>query len=195
MSLKVTKKLFDAFLSGDEKACEEIFTANYQNTKAFIWKIIGTEHEADELTQSTYILLWENRQNIKSHTTFYAYLYQIARSVTFRYIRNRRERKQIPLEKYHSHNVATNPEIIDDYNAQEVELLLQLGLDNMHEQQRKIFLMHQEDEMSPIQIAEKEGLSIRTVENYIYRARVILKERIDIFAIFLFVANCLTHSL
>lgn len=64
----------------------------------------------------------------------------------------------------------------DEFCAHELELFVQMALERMPEQRRRVFLMSREEGMTSPEIAEKLNVSVRTVEQHIYKALQDLKK-------------------
>ena len=64
----------------------------------------------------------------------------------------------------------------DEFCAHELELFVQMALERMPEQRRRIFLMSREEGMTSPEIAAKLNISVRTVEQHIYKALQDLKK-------------------
>lgn len=58
----------------------------------------------------------------------------------------------------------------DSLHAKEIEILVAMTVKSMPEQRQKIFIMSKLKGYSNAEIAEKSGLSVRTVERHLYLA-------------------------
>ena len=75
--------------------------------------------------------------------------------------------------------------IEDSLFAKDLEDLINLAIQNMPEQRRKVFSLSRVEGLTNDEIAEKLGISKRTVENHITTALAMLR-KITIFALFFF---------
>ena len=72
----------------------------------------------------------------------------------------------------------------DEFCAHELELFVQMALERMPEQRRRVFLMSREEGMTSPEIAEKLNVSVRTVEQHIYKALQDSQKKIILFLLF-----------
>ena len=81
--------------------------------------------------------------------------------------------------------ISGRDDILDDVYYKELLLLLQLTLKRMPEKRRTIFKMSRFQHLSNKEIADKLGLSVRTVEHQIYLSLTELKKIIYFFIFFI----------
>lgn len=112
------------------------------------------------------------------------YLYAVARTYAFRFIRSRAaERGNTSLTDLPNLQVegVSTDEIIA---ADEMKLLITLALEEMPRQRKEVFEMSRYENMSYDEIAQKLGITKRTVESHIYHVIRELKEIVYVFALF-----------
>ncbi len=91
------------------------------------------------------------------------------------------EQKYQQQSEPEDYNYYSTDDIHDQLYVKELQLLIKLTIDRMPEQRRKVFLMSRQEDMSHTEIAERLGISIRTVERHIYLALGELKEVLYLF--------------
>lgn len=171
----------------DEKkfAFRLFFNRNYPKVKAFANKFLKSEADAEDLAQDIFIKLWENPEIWENCARADSYLYTVTRNRIFNIIKHRQ------VESSYKNYTASEMRLFeaDDidphklYRVKELELLVQMAVEQMPEQRRKIYLMSRKQNLSSAKIAEILGLSVRTVENHIYRALQDLR-KITLFLLF-----------
>ena len=75
---------------------------------------------------------------------------------------------EIPLERLEGLPFEDN--LLDPLYIEEMQLLLELAVERLPKKRQEIFRMSRYDSLSNSQIAEKLGLSVRTVEHQIHLA-------------------------
>ena len=96
------KKLVTQLKTNDITAFEKLFLKYNKRLYLYCFKMISNRFEAEEVTQDTFIKIWEARQNIDENRSFSGYLFKIAHNKLFNLIRkkiNERYYKEY-LEEY-----------------------------------------------------------------------------------------------
>lgn len=100
-----------------------------------------------------------------------SYLYQMVRNDSLLYIKCKTD----------NHNIEDLSEILDDSDElserTEREVRLWTAIDNLPKIRREVFLMSKREGMKYKEIAEKMGISIKTVEAHISKAYAALREK------------------
>ncbi|MDE6820164.1 RNA polymerase sigma-70 factor [Bacteroides acidifaciens] len=161
---------------------EQIFDEIFPKVKAFAWKILQSEEDAEDIAQDVFAKLWNMPETWEDKETWHNYIYTIARNYIFNFLKHKAiEQKYQQQSKLEDYNYYSTDDIYDQLYAKELQLLVKLTIDRMPEQRRKVFLMSRQEEMSHTEIAERLGVSIRTVERHIYLALGELKKVLYLF--------------
>ena len=131
---------------------------------------------AKDITQETFLRIWEKRESLQPEKSFFSLLARISTNLCydhFRYTEVRlRNKDRIPkFGKSHF----DNPEEVVQAKAIE-EIIRKLVNEKLPQRCRVIFILSRIEGFSNQEISTKLSLSIRTVENQIYRALKILKK-------------------
>lgn len=155
--------LLKALREGDEKAFEKIYLNYYKRTLYFITGLVKSENDAEELTQEVFIKLWINRNTIDPERSVHSYMYTIARNAAFNFLKHKLVEKNY-ISEYTVQNTETetSEEILF---AKEIALLIEMSVEKMPEQQRKIYKMSRKEGLSNEEIATRLQISKKTVEN------------------------------
>lgn len=155
---------------------EKLFRDSYARLCIYAARITHQEDEAEEIVQQVFVRLWENRRKIDWTYDLSAYLFRSVRNAAFNYIRNECVRfcfydflfrEQIDLG-------GENRTEDHEFLLQHLEELISLMPKQMHD----IFLLNRFYGKTVQEIAEQLKISVRTVENQIYRAMKYLRERL-----------------
>ena len=97
--------LYRRFLSGDERALEELIALYQRGLLRFIFGYVHDEALAEDILQEVFITLYFKR-NFKeqSDASFKTYLYKIARNKSLNEIKKRKRKREISLEFLHEKN-------------------------------------------------------------------------------------------
>ena len=182
-TLKENKQHKDEYIylqklaGGDHEAFRHLFMVYYPKLKAFIGHFVCSETVAEDLSQDIFEKIWINRKSASGLQSFNAYVYRMARNTAINYL----EHKTVE-EDYILSRPALPPEIPveKEIDAKELELLIQLTVEKMPEQRRRIFTMSRVDGLKNMEIAEKLNLSKRTVEAHLNMALKQIREALAV---------------
>lgn len=166
------------------KNFERFFLLNYPKVKAFAFKILQSESDAEDLAQDVFVKLWSCPDIWDNQEVADGYVYTMARNCIYNFLKHK------SVGRGYQEQMAYSTELVEEsveheMYAKEINLLVKLALENMPEQRRAVFVMSRRDGMSHQEIAEKLNLSVRTVEHHVYLALKELK-KILLLAFFFF---------
>lgn len=163
---------------GDEMAFSQLF--GFFKPKIFNTskKMNLSSEDAEEIVQEVFLIIWKNRQNLNSELSFNAYLLTILKSLIIK--KSKKEAKRIAYEVYAFSNleIETNEtELQIEYS--EFERISISEIEKLPKTQQAIFKMKNYDNLHSGEIAEKLGISKRTVESHIYVATKSIKDKLQ----------------
>lgn len=164
---------------------EELFRTMFPKVKAFAQKILQSEDDAEDIAQDIFVKLWNTPEGWEDKDTWMSYIYTLTRNHVFNFLKHKSIVQNYQTQSEQRIDYYSNDAIHDELYAKELQLLIHLTIKNMPVQRRKVFCMSRIEEMSYADIAEKLGISIRTVERHIYLALNELKKVTLIFVLFI----------
>lgn len=157
---------------GDQKAYKEAYMAYFdrlvQMAKKFEFKFLTPQ----DFVQETFLHLYKQRDLLKEEVLFDKQIFVICKNIIINHIN--RENKVIPLDP----NKMAFFDYSDDDSHQRIEeqkKKLSYLMEQLPEQQRKIFTLHKLDNYSYQEIADMTRLSEKTIANHIYLANKFIK--------------------
>jgi RNA polymerase sigma-70 factor (ECF subfamily) len=169
--------LIHHIINSDKSAFEKAFL-DWQS-KVYYYFISRTRDDdfAEELTQMTFIKLWEYREGLSTEFDFDTQLFRIARTVMIDAIRERERRKRLLSEFQTEHNTiepffSTHNEAQSDFNN---------SLNDLPAVRKKVFVLNRLHGFSYKEIAATLNISDRTVEKHISLALKQLKRIMTLF--------------
>lgn len=159
--------LVAAVKRGDLKAYEQLFMHYYPIVRAFVLGFVKIDEQAKDIAQDVFMKLWQYRGSLDAAKPIKPYIFLLARREVCSYFRN----KQTVMEQNFSGG-GFLPAMPDDSTQQNLdagELSAVVGriLESMPPQRRRIFSMSRKEGLSDAEIAERLGLSVRTVNKHI----------------------------
>lgn len=93
-----------ALKANDEFFIKSLYDLHFDNIRQFVLKNSGTEEDAKDIYQETFIAIWRNVQLDKFHpkkeTSLGGYIYQVAKNKWFDHLRAiKNQKKRIDIEK------------------------------------------------------------------------------------------------
>ncbi|HEU5168489.1 MAG TPA: RNA polymerase sigma-70 factor [Chitinophagaceae bacterium] len=168
----------------DETAFEQVFKTHFKRLHAYAFTILRDEVEAEEMVQQVFFKLWERNENLSLTGSVSAYLYRAVHNECLNYLKHQKVRSNHQLHvAYSMKNEVEHP--AKKVMAGELEKKIHTALNELPEQCRTIFQMSRFDELKYREIADKLGISIKTVENQMGKALKLLREKLVDFLIFI----------
>ena len=169
----------------DKAAFELLFKSHFKGLTHFAQKYVKDFDTAKEIVQDSFISLWEKRETIDPAKPVKSYLTTIIYNKSLNYLRdNKKFNKEIltfeGLYPFADHDKG------DKLVAAEIEKKIKLSIDELPEKCKEIFVMNRYDHLKYQQIADKLGLSIKTVEAQMSKALQHMREKlVDYITIFI----------
>lgn len=167
---------------------ETIFTAHFPIAKHFALMLLKSEEDAEDIAQDVFTKLWTQPQVWSGNKDIATYIYVMTKHATFNFIKHKKivqEYQEGVIQESLMNELFNSEDPFDPIYYREALLIIKLVIERQPERRRIIFEMSRLKQMSNLEIAEALNLSVRTVEQQIYRTLLELKKTIFI-AFFLF---------
>lgn len=165
--------LLNAIRSGDEKALEVVFLRYYRLLSRYAGSLLKSEADGQEVAADVFLTFWEKRESIVVKESLRLYLFAMTRHRTLRRLKTN---GRVPA------SMELTPEAVEEYeiNTPEEETYLSTDhlaayINQLPPQRRHIFRLNKIEGLSYPEIAQRLGISERTVKNHVYRAMLQLK--------------------
>lgn len=143
-------------------------------------KYVGDLDEAKGLVHEVFVSVWEKFDSLPPDLNFNSYLYTAVRNRSLNYIRDKK--KNVMLEHVAEHEMSDTS---DTMVAAELEMKIEIAIQSLPEKCKEIFEMNRREGLKYAQIAEKQGISIKTVEAQMSKALNVLREHLKEFLSFI----------
>ena len=151
---------------------EQIYKTHAKSLYYFLWRMSGSAHVAEDLTQETFVRATISLPDYKDEEAK-AWLFKVARNVYLDEWRKKQRRKAIPLFHF-----LTNEEMISPYGRPEEDVLKQETTHDVQElmqclpeQYRMILYLKEYEQFSYLEIQQALDLSETQVKVTLHRAR------------------------
>jgi len=158
----------------DDHAFEQLFKSHFKALHAYANVILKDEDDAEEIVQNMFLKFWEKRDLLNVQTSLKAYLYKCVYHDSLNFLKHQKIKTKYQDFASYTMNSEHLP-ASSKVEMTELEHKLSLALNSLPEQCRTIFQMSRFEELKYREIAERLGLSIKTIENQMGKALRILR--------------------
>ena len=163
--------------SGDITAFEMLFRTYYQPLCNYAYTFVQDRDEAEEIVQSTFLNVWEKRDNLSIHTGVKPYLYAMVRNASLNVLKHEKIKQQhVTMEMAVAERSVES--VSRTVMASELETKIYKAMDKLPEQCRLVFKLSRFEELKYSEIAEQLNISIKTVENQMGKALKIMRDQL-----------------
>lgn len=138
--------------------------------------------ECRNLVHDVFISVWEKYDSLPADTNYRSYLFTAVRNRCLNHLRDKK--KLTTLENVVEANYAEHS---TDLETKELEREIELAINLLPEKCRQIFELNRLEGLKYAEIAEKLGISIKTVEAQMSKALSVLRNHLGDFLIIIFI--------
>ncbi len=155
---------------GREAAFTQLYTTYSPIIYATILRYVKDEAQADDLLQNIFINIWEKRAGLPAIRHLDNYFFIITRNAVFNYLKKAALDKELFISIAQHQPVGTFATQLAVDNR-EYEKVLAEAIASLPDQQRQVYLMAVEEELSYQEIADRMSLSKLTVKKHLELSR------------------------
>lgn len=166
LSLYSEEKLVNLLSKGDKNAFEKLYVKYKDKLYYYCFSILFDSTVAEDLVQDTFVKVWENRATVSSHLSFSSYIFTIIHNQTVTYIRRLQTEKNV-VSQWLIEYSETDESTISNIISEEYESFLEKATENLSPKRKLVFRLSREEGLSHKEIAQRLGISVYTVQEYI----------------------------
>jgi RNA polymerase sigma-70 factor (ECF subfamily) len=144
-------------------------------------KYVKDLDEARNLVHEVFITVWEKFDTLPGDTNYRSYLYTAVRNRCLNHLRD--TKKYLTLDRAEHKQSAENSSL----EAAELEREIELAINSLPEKCRMVFELSRMDGLKYSEIAEKMGISVKTVEAQMSKALTVLRSHLSEFMSLIFI--------
>lgn len=179
MDRDLESKCLEELGEGGHEAFNMLFISYHSLVKRFLLGFIKEEDEVSDIVQDIFVKIWTCRKSVALVDSFKAYLFKMARNELYNYFKSNLIR-DTHLEQYQRQAILVDDLLEEQIQADELELLLDIVIDNMPPQRKLIFKMSRKEGLSNEEISNRLTINKRTVENHITQALADLRKVLNL---------------
>jgi len=179
----------DAFLvaaskQGDQDAFAQLVQRYQRRIFNLVFRILQQYDEATEITQETFLAAWQGLPSFRVDARFPTWLYRIAYNCSLKQLEHRRRDRAlqaaIQAEQVLQH-VDDSMRADTELEAHDRQTMIQEQISNLPAKYRIVLVLRHLQEMTYEEMAEALTMPIGTIKTHLFRARNLLKERLEAF--------------
>lgn len=150
----------------EQEAFQKLFDTYYDSIKNYLFYKCGNIEQAEDLTQEAFMIIWDKRYSLKPEKAK-SFLYTIATNLFLNQVKH-----QKVVLKFQRQPFSSTSHESPQFLMEETEFHQQLenAISRLPEKVRVVFLMNRIDKLTYREIAERLGLSEKTIEKRMTKA-------------------------
>ncbi|MGA2261720.1 MAG: sigma-70 family RNA polymerase sigma factor [Acidobacteriota bacterium] len=169
--------------TGEIGAFRKIYDQFSRKVLNFIYRMVASIEEAEDLTQETFVTVYQKLGSLKDDAKFEPWLFRIARNYVYQKYR-RRTLTMVSVDLQDEEGRSAT-ELVDErkdpqeaFQAGELERVVQKVIVDLPEKYREVFVLSAIHNLSYQEVAEIVGRSLPSIKTDIHRARLQVRQRV-----------------
>jgi RNA polymerase sigma-70 factor (ECF subfamily) len=177
-------ELVVASQAGNEDAFAQLVQRHQRRVFNLVFRMLQQYEEANEVTQETFLAAWQGLPSFRGDARFSTWLYRIAYNCCLKQLEQRKRDKA--LQAAVQAEQIFQQESCDERAAAELEAherqaLVREHLSQLPTKYRIVLVLRHLQELTYEEMAEILTMPIGTIKTHLFRARNLLKERLESF--------------
>jgi RNA polymerase sigma-70 factor, ECF subfamily len=166
---------------GDIISYQSIYEAFAHKILNFIYRMVNSQEEAEDLTQETFIAVYQKLGTLRDSSKFEPWLFRIARNFVYQKYRVRIP-PAVPIDapdedgRLRTQLVDSRKNPDEAFQTQELEDVISNVIAKLPEKYREVFVLSAIQNLSYQQISDIVGRSLPSVKTDIHRARLEVRD-------------------
>ena len=165
------------FLAGDNEGMLEIVCEYQTGLTLYLNSYVQNIHEAEDLTEDTFLELMIKRPKYSGKSSFKTWLYTIGRNITAKYLRKQKHLDVVPLEL--QEYLAEEDNIEGNYIKTERNQIVHQALHNLKLEYRQVLFLSFFEEFSISEISVIMKKTEKQIKNLLYNSKIALKSELE----------------
>jgi RNA polymerase sigma-70 factor (ECF subfamily) len=184
--------LVEALRRGESTAPERLVAAYGDRAYRLAIRITGAAEDAEEVVQDAFWSVIRKIDTFRGDSAFGSWLYRIVANAAYQKLRGRPDRRSeisldevLPVFHETSQRAAPiadwSPSVDDPSRQTELRMALTAAIDELPAAYRTVFLLHDVEGLSTVEVAETLSLSVSNAKSRVHRSRLFLRKRLTTF--------------
>lgn len=170
------REILAKIAEGDHIAFKEIYNHYHENVYAFALWYLKSEQDAEEVVQETFLKIWLKGKMVVEIVNLEKYLRTIAGNKSLDLLRNQARRIKTSVFTNDEETEMSHNDTEESIILKELRDVLNEAIDKLPEQQKKVYLLCQEQGLKNDEVARQLNLSPLTVRTHTKLALRFIRE-------------------
>lgn len=179
------QQLIAECLSGHTEAFGRLVQRHQNRLYNTLVHVLGSAHEAQDVAQDAFVHAFQKLNTFRGESKFYSWLFRIAMNAA---VSRKRKAKRLAVSVEAAREAAgleptdTHPDAGPSHSLEQSErqALVREGLSQLSEEFRTVLILKEMEGLKYDEIAEMVDCPIGTVRSRIHRARIELRQKLEI---------------
>jgi len=169
--------LLERIKSGDQEAFSLLYRRYFAKLSHFAFRRLQDEAVTEELVMDVFFELWQQRQTLAAEGNIAGWLHATLRNKALHELRARATReKHQGVFAFKQQTATENAEAA--FDARLLQERMDTAISRLSPQCREAFTLSRQEHLSYKEIAQRMGISVKTVEKHMSKALGLLREDI-----------------
>jgi len=161
---------------GDAGAFTVLFKKFQPDMFRFLWHLTRSEEASHDIIQDIFLKIWRNQKTWNPKSDLKAYLLRASKNAALNYL----DRDKTNLRRFESLTETIHGDTIPDtdYEKKERHRIIKQAVDSLPKICRTVFVLSRYEDLKYQKIAKVLDISVKTVENHMRRALILLREKL-----------------
>ena len=166
------KSLCRRVKKADKDAACELLKIYYRDIFAYLRRLCGNRHDAEDLIQQTFLKVWSSLDGFAGRSKFSTWLYRIAHNTFLDWLRKNAAGIQSRPDQWWQECIDQNPDPFSNVAERQLALRLYQAVDQLDEDKKHVVHLHYYQGLSIRETAKVLNVATSTVK---YRLREVMK--------------------
>jgi RNA polymerase sigma-70 factor, ECF subfamily len=165
---KISKEelfILKRMIEGDENAFKYFFETYYDDLCNFVNSYVRDETLSEDIVQNIYIYLWEKKNYLSPDCSIKSYLYAASKNKSLNHLRNEKNKNRILSDLFSQTKLESQNKSDLFLEYEDLKKIVLSAINYLPTRCKVIYQLSRNEGLSNKEIAERLGISIKTVEN------------------------------
>jgi len=163
---------------GEMSAYRFLFDQHFSDLCNFLLIYLHSKELSEEIALEIFTFIWEKRKTLQLKSTFKSFLFSSAKNKAISLYRKEQKMMFTSIDSMQSisHEDSSSQQLMENTELREI---INTAINKLPEKSKQIYQLAWEDNLSHKEIAEKLGITPKTVENHVGIALRKLRESLN----------------